>query len=134
MKERQLSETSCNLYMMKKMIDPTQNQLFSSAEAPFGDVVLSSRARLARNLEGFPFVNKATNDDCKEVVELLSSASNGIQNGISLDWIPLHELDELHGPHELHELDELHELHELDELLELDELRELHEPDELSAS
>ncbi len=77
------------------MIDPTHNQLFSSAEAPFGDVVLSSRARLARNLEGFPFVNKATKDDCKEVVALLSNASSEIQDGISLDWIPLHELDDL---------------------------------------
>ena len=79
------------------MIDPTQNQLFSSAEAPFGDVVLSSRARLARNLEGFPFVNKSSKDDCKEVINLLSKASRGIQEGISLDWIPMHELDELHA-------------------------------------
>ena len=77
------------------MIDPTHNQLFSSADAPFGDVVLSSRARLARNLEGFPFVNKATSDDCNEVVDLLSNATSGIEEGISLDWISLDELDEL---------------------------------------
>ena len=81
--------------MKKEMIDPTHNQLFSSAEAPFGDVVLSSRARLARNLEGFPFVNKCSIEDCQEVVSLLSKASSEIQDGISLDWIPLHKLDKL---------------------------------------
>ncbi len=77
------------------MIDPTHNQLFSSAEAPFGDVVLSSRARLARNLDGFPFVNKSSGDDCAEVTELLRKASIEVEDGISLDWIPIDELDEL---------------------------------------
>jgi len=29
------------------------------------DVVVSSRARLARNLSGFPFVNQASGEQCR---------------------------------------------------------------------
>ena len=41
-------------------IDLEHNCPFNSDNTPFSDVVLSSRARLARNLEGFPFVNRST--------------------------------------------------------------------------
>ena len=34
--------------------------LWSDGTSDDGDVVVSSRARLARNLAGFPFVNQAT--------------------------------------------------------------------------
>ena len=76
-------------------IDPTKNQLFSSAEAPFGDVVLSSRARLARNVKGFPFVNQSTDLICQEINEILQPISQSRAKQVSLDWIPIHTLNKL---------------------------------------
>lgn len=41
-------------------------------EGPDSDVAISSRVRLARNLSGFPFVGRATNDDLRNVVAACS--------------------------------------------------------------
>ena len=71
--------------------DPDNNCPYASGTTPFGDVVLSSRARLARNLEGFPFVNSASTGDCEEVEALLSPACN-VEDDVSLEWIDLHGL------------------------------------------
>jgi protein arginine kinase len=38
--------------------------------APHSDVVLSCRARLARNIAGFPFVNSATSAQCEEILSI----------------------------------------------------------------
>ncbi len=38
---------------------------------PVGDVVVSSRARLARNLAGMPFLNRCTEGQVREIAELL---------------------------------------------------------------
>jgi protein arginine kinase len=73
-------------------IDLEHNCPFNSDHTPFGDVVLSSRARLARNLEGFPFVNRATTSDCMEVTSLVKRICNK-QNENSLEWIDMDELD-----------------------------------------
>ena len=74
--------------------DPDNNCPYASGTTPFGDVVLSSRARLARNLEGFPFVNSASTGDCEEVEALLSPACK-IEDDITLEWIDLHALSEM---------------------------------------
>lgn len=41
---------------------------------PMGDVVISSRIRLARNLDGFPFLSKATADQRKMIEQSLHDA------------------------------------------------------------
>jgi protein arginine kinase len=41
-------------------------------DGPDADVAISSRVRLARNLSGFPFVGRATNDDLRSVVAACS--------------------------------------------------------------
>ena len=45
-----------------------------TAPGPDQDVVISSRARIARNIEGFPFVNAADTPDLTRVVELTQHA------------------------------------------------------------
>lgn len=76
-------------------VNPEQNCPFNSDNAPFGDVVLSSRARLARNLEGFPFVNRSTTSDCMEVASLVSRICSQKDSPLSLEWIDMDELDEI---------------------------------------
>ena len=73
--------------------DPDKNCPYASGTNTFGDVVLSSRARLARNLEGFPFVNRASVGDCEEVESLLSPACETINpTEVSLEWVDLQDL------------------------------------------
>jgi len=74
-------------------IDLENNCPFNSDHTPFGDVVLSSRARLARNLEGFPFVNRSTTSDCMEVASLVSRICKQEESTVSLQWIDMDELD-----------------------------------------
>ena len=74
-------------------IDLKRNCPFNSDNVPNGDVVLSSRARLARNLEGFPFVNRATASDCAEVASLLQKISNTNDQPSALEWVNMDELD-----------------------------------------
>jgi len=73
----------------------SQNCPFNSDHSPFGDVVLSSRARLARNLEGFPFVNRSTHSDCLEVTSLLRPLSEHKSRSTALEWIDMNSLDEV---------------------------------------
>jgi protein arginine kinase len=40
---------------------------------PDADVVVSSRARLARNLSGLPFVNQASDAEKREVLQLVQT-------------------------------------------------------------
>ncbi len=75
--------------------DPDRNCPYASGTTAFGDVVLSSRARLARNLEGFPFVNRASAGDCKEVESLLQPMCADSENELSLEWINLNDLSDI---------------------------------------
>lgn len=43
-----------------------------------GDIVLSTRVRLARNLRGIPFPNKMTDADAEKVISLVSGALEGM--------------------------------------------------------
>lgn len=73
--------------------DLGRNCPFNSHLTPFGDVVLSSRARLARNLEGFPFVNRSTDSDCTEVASLVRRICDEEHPSTSLEWVDMDELD-----------------------------------------
>lgn len=72
--------------------DPDRNCPYASGTTAFGDVVLSSRARLARNLDGFPFVNRASSGDCTEVESLIQPACDCDDEDLSLEWINLDDL------------------------------------------
>jgi protein arginine kinase len=74
-------------------IDPSKNCPFNRDDSPFGDVVLSSRARLARNLEGFPFVHRSSASDCKEVSSLVHQICEIQPEDSVLEWVNLDELD-----------------------------------------
>jgi len=76
---------------MIMQFDPDINCPYASGTTAFGDVVLSSRSRLARNLEGFPFVNCASAGDCEEVELLLAPACKS-DDDFPLEWVDLHEL------------------------------------------
>jgi protein arginine kinase len=45
---------------------------------PQGDVVISSRVRLARNLAGFPFLTRASDDQKQEIVERIRAPLGGV--------------------------------------------------------
>lgn len=53
------------------------------AMGPEGDIVLTSRVRLARNLAGRPFVNRATLEQDNEVLEQVRAALEGWQEPMS---------------------------------------------------
>lgn len=44
-----------------------------------GDVVISSRVRLARNIKGYPFANMLDDDSCKEVLQRCRDASRPLE-------------------------------------------------------
>jgi protein arginine kinase len=75
-------------------IDPFSNSQFDSDYAPDLDVVLSSRTRLARNLEGFPFVHRSSVPDCNEVASLVSQICQQHNGNTQLEWHDLAELEE----------------------------------------
>ena len=57
---------------------------------PDNDVVVSSRARLARNLVGFPFVNQASGDQCTEILRLVKSLD---LSDHSMQWLDVADLE-----------------------------------------
>jgi protein arginine kinase len=77
--------------------DPTPGLEFDAGtewlrtDGPDGDVVLSSRVRLARNLAGQPFVHKATEADLRHVLQTCRKAVEGASLGERVVWVDLHE-------------------------------------------
>ncbi len=62
---------------------------------PESDIVLSSRVRLARNLAGFPFVNRATN---RQQLDILQQCREQVLQGNLADdmiWADLNDCDQL---------------------------------------
>ena len=51
-----------------------------SGEGPEADVVVSTRARLARNIAGRPFPGRASDDDLLEVAAMVRDAANGLES------------------------------------------------------
>lgn len=58
-----------------------------------GDVVFSTRIRLARNIKGFPFVSKYTKDDAMKIVEKIENVIPSLGYGLKL--IRLKDLDDI---------------------------------------
>lgn len=65
------------------------------AEGAATDVVLSSRARLARNLAGVPFVHKATTTDLRHVLDASRSAVEQAGLGERGVWVDLHAASDI---------------------------------------
>lgn len=61
------------------------------ADGPEGDVVLSSRVRLARNLAGQRFVHKASEPDLRLVLDVCRGAVERAGLGERAVWVDLHE-------------------------------------------
>ena len=69
-------------------------------EGESSDVVMSSRARIARNLAGYPFMTKASSEDRVQVLDLCRrrilcdefKRAAGIE---SVMWVDLHDVDKL---------------------------------------
>ncbi|MCX7781173.1 MAG: protein arginine kinase [Negativicutes bacterium] len=51
-----------------------------SGEGRDGDIVLSTRVRLARNLEGLPFPNRANSEQLSKVIETVRKTVNDLSN------------------------------------------------------
>ncbi|RMH27211.1 MAG: ATP--guanido phosphotransferase [Planctomycetota bacterium] len=60
-----------------------------------GDVVLTSRVRLARNIAGFSFLTRASRDDRRRIVSLASARFAGDAVSPGLRWVDLAEADTL---------------------------------------
>lgn len=59
--------------------------------APDLDVVLSSRVRIARNLDGLPFVNRASEDQCEHVVKTTRHLLMHIPTSERMIWVDLEQ-------------------------------------------
>lgn len=62
---------------------------------PEGDVVVSSRVRLARNIEGFPFVPRATERQRARIEELLRNVILSLDGQPRLEYIRVDRLEPL---------------------------------------
>lgn len=60
-------------------------------EGASSDVVLSSRVRLARNIEGLPFTNRATARQLQEILDRSRGAIVRIADGGLVRWVDLHQ-------------------------------------------
>ena len=56
---------------------------------PDSDVVVSSRARLARNLSGYPFVNQSSIQQQSEIMQMFRSLQLHGHQGEHLEWIDM---------------------------------------------
>ena len=63
----------------------------STTQGPHSDVVLSSRVRLARNIAGFPFVNRATPAQCNDLLNIARPVllNNNLAEGMI--WVDLNQ-------------------------------------------
>ncbi|MCZ8517228.1 protein arginine kinase [Paenibacillus filicis] len=61
---------------------------------PDSDIVISSRIRIARNLQSYPFPMLATNQQSKEVLEHISEVMNNEELG-TISWFTLLQLADL---------------------------------------
>ncbi len=60
-------------------------------DAPHSDVVMSCRVRLARNIAGFPFVNKASQPQCHELLNLVRPVLLSSEIAPGMIWVDLNQ-------------------------------------------
>lgn len=77
----------------------TENALsdWMKGEGPDSDIVISSRIRIARNMQAYPFPMLATNQQSKEVLEQVAQVLHNEELGTisRFSMLPLSELNEL---------------------------------------
>jgi protein arginine kinase len=64
-------------------------------DGPYADIVISSRIRLARNIQDFPFLSKATESDRRQIFRILSDCISDIELGTDSLLIDMDEVQEL---------------------------------------
>ena len=69
----------------------SSNGPWASLDGPHCDVVMSCRARLARNISGFPFVSRASEAQRHEIVNLAHQVLMSTDTARGLMWIDLNE-------------------------------------------
>lgn len=69
---------------------PAQSQS-SNGGAPHSDVVLSSRVRMARNIAGFPFVNRASHAQCQELLGVARPVLLNHELADGMIWVDLNQ-------------------------------------------
>ena len=60
-----------------------------NADGPDADVVMSCRARLARNIAGFPFMNRATSKQRQEILYLARQVLLSGELAEGMVWVDL---------------------------------------------
>ncbi len=69
--------------------------VWQMSPGPDADVVVSSRVRLARNIAGFPFVNRATHPQRHEIVRLVQHARFPAEWSPGIVWVNLQQATSL---------------------------------------
>jgi len=79
------------------MFDKMFNQLgpWLKGEGPHSDIVISSRIRLARNISGYPFISKATEQDRQRIEEAVDRAVKNVHEKDDLYVVDLEPLSQL---------------------------------------
>ncbi len=76
-------------------INPEGGVEWLRADGPQTDVVMSSRIRLARNLESFPFLTKATPDERQRIVAIAREQTLAAALADQMIWVDLRETPKL---------------------------------------
>jgi len=74
---------------------PERAGTWMASDGPDHDVVVTTRIRLARNLEGFPFRSRLSDERSRELVALLRERLGGLELAKDQAWLALDELEEL---------------------------------------
>jgi protein arginine kinase len=73
----------------------TSDGPWSDTDAPHSDVVMTCRVRLARNIAGFPFVSRASEAQCQEILSLSKQVVLHSSLSTDLVWVDLDQSSEL---------------------------------------
>lgn len=79
------------------MASKQENSKWMEGLGPEADIVVSSRIRLARNLEKYPFPHRISTEQAQEIVEKIRDALQHSNDSVvqGLMWIPLEEMSNL---------------------------------------
>lgn len=76
-------------------INPSSNDAWYFLDGPENDVVLSTRVRLSRNLEGFPFPSCYKNDDADRILALVFDSFSNINEAEKYQSVGVLNLESL---------------------------------------